>query len=1518
MLSEKTNVLNEKIRLEDELNFLAKENDILKESATIEARKSKELIKENKKSSRNYDMLTKDLSEKTQMIENNEKVTASIRKELLDATIHHEKTVNDLELSHTKNNILEQQLQKCKEDDNVIQLQKIEIQKIKEEKLSIDNSFQNLQSLHNELTLKSHEMEEQLIKINNEELFNLKLQLKETQAKAQDLKEQLVYAEDQQNFLLDEKNQLQELLQKEQVAKEKLEVECCEITSQKDGVERSLETLKIEKDSLFNDLSSSKQEIYRIKSHCDNIYTENRVLAENAKDLSKQVAELKRQLKDAEENFAITMSDVRNRNFDTIEQFHVQLDDLEKSKLNIESEKEELIRKLSKVTNQHKNSQSILEEETLKNQANVLKLENEVEELKASHQKSLLRAKRELEDSEESCARELDDTIRNYEKKHKSEIVRLSKEKMGQIENLRREIDELNNELTRQQNIHCEEILNAENSNQQALLLVEQKLNLVIGQNTDLSHQLEEATRENENLKGRTSTKGETDRNYITDLQLKNSRMEHQIEQLNERFKFEKRKMTDAFTVEKAQREEAEQQISKLKANANEIDEKLILISEELEESKLKLREAEMERKSKIDIQLEAVETRLVEAQATIENLEQGRKKLTEQNHLQELDKLERQNDIDAMAKKLQGLEIELSAKEKELTEKIEDYSELQEKNYNFESLISNQKNDILVLKTDYQKLVEEHNDMVSSYAMKSSNDKNKDSSQISKLNIKISEYEGIQQSLEQELALITATNSNQQTKLEKEIEILQQEIDNNKLKEQKKERQNHEIEILLNESREDVQKLLGQIKQADTRIGELQRNISKKEIDITQRELKLTSIANIIHQIRSSPPFSRAATPTRRTYELSTGHISAHNRERRSISGESRESSSENPSNKTLNLKGACLDHEGVVDNVKLFTREFMTKLVLKDKENEELHQRVAELKSQNDEHLTNTFNLEEQLSRVKLRFKGSEEQERNLEKKLSNGDVTLAIQDENIRRLELEIRQLSRKLIDISRQLEEAENVSRSSEDALEKSKEHNSALEMQNNKLKKSCEDYNSKNSRFETQLKSSEGEQKRLELILSEKENQIKNTKMKCEELASNINSLEIKCLELSSTVDLLNTQLDKAKALEILNQSESVAPYSRYENQSHTDEFSHLKKMLETCREEKNFVEKKLETWKSKVDELKEAKEKGDERICKLEHDLQKSESKANAISVKLESTRAALESNDPDDNIRKELTRILKDNDSLQLKLQEAIKTISKLEHDRSELERQIQKQKSKISTTTARMMDQVDHVRTQIPLVASEIGIERTRVQGSNHLHHHNLLKIKIAEQETERQRKKVNALREQLASLEKAQDDRIQGLLSERRKEKEKELRRHKVELDRCRESLNAKERIYRERIKGLEDQMELLKDQLGKELRRKEDFISNSTGITQEISRLRDNLDESLQNVSVGAVQYLTSEELGKTLDRESSKLYELGQNFTKTTNSSSKISNSGSPSNHDTLDYRYFKKAKRTLSFENIMP
>ena len=79
-------------------------------------------------------------------------------------------------------------------------------------------------------------------------------------------------------------------------------------------------------------------------------------------------------------------------------------------------------------------------------------------------------------------------------------------------------------------------------------------------------------------------------------------------------------------------------------------------------------------------------------------------------------------------------------------------------------------------------------------------------------------------------------------------------------------------------------------------------------------------------------------------------------------------------------------------------------------------------------------------------------------------------------------------------------------------------------------------------------------------------------------------------------------------------------------------------------------------------------------------------------------------------------------------------------------------------------------------------------------------------------------------IQDLERVHGERIQELLRERRRERDKENGRQKEAIKQMETSLSAREKIYKERIRGLEQQVEVVKDQLAKEMRRRQVFISS----------------------------------------------------------------------------------------------
>jgi hypothetical protein len=64
----------------------------------------------------------------------------------------------------------------------------------------------------------------------------------------------------------------------------------------------------------------------------------------------------------------------------------------------------------------------------------------------------------------------------------------------------------------------------------------------------------------------------------------------------------------------------------------------------------------------------------------------------------------------------------------------------------------------------------------------------------------------------------------------------------------------------------------------------------------------------------------------------------------------------------------------------------------------------------------------------------------------------------------------------------------------------------------------------------------------------------------------------------------------------------------------------------------------------------------------------------------------------------------------------------------------------------------------------------------------------------------------------------------------------------------SLSSREKIFKERINGLEEQVDVLKDQLSKEMRRRQTFIAGLTQKTVLDSKVTNYLDELWSTFSI----------------------------------------------------------------------
>lgn len=359
------------------------------------------------------------------------------------------------------------------------------------------------------------------------------------------------------------------------------------------------------------------------------------------------------------------------------------------------------------------------------------------------------------------------------------------------------------------------------------------------------------------------------------------------------------------------------------------------------------------------------------------------------------------------------------------------------------------------------------------------------------------------------------------------------------------------------------------------------------------------------------------------------------------------------------------------------------------------------------------------------------------------------------------------------------------------------------------------------------------------------------------------TLEDKCTDLSVTVDNLNVQLEKSLKHEhdlqdkVADLSSSITAKNSHNIETETH-VTKLERALERAKNERNSIEDQLEASQASLQESKKRILSLEQSLNEAEDALVKSASKVNQLELALESSKATLENSSPDQYIRDELSRLRRENDGLQDKLKDLTRKLTMLESDKRDLERRLLINSSSSNKTQQLFSpDQPDHVRSQIPLLGG-----RASTPKGHHAHNEHYVKIRLLEQENERLLRKIRSLEQQLSELEILHGKRVQELLQDRRKEREKESNRQRETLRQLESTQTSREKIFKERIYGLEQQVDVLKDQLNKEMRRRQAFIMESSGIANEITELRHHLDQSLQTVN--------STTDGRTLDREAGRL------------------------------------------------
>merc|ERR1711976_219067 len=180
---------------------------------------------------------------------------------------------------------------------------------------------------------------------------------------------------------------------------------------------------------------------------------------------------------------------------------------------------------------------------------------------------------------------------------------------------------------------------------------------------------------------------------------------------------------------------------------------------------------------------------------------------------------------------------------------------------------------------------------------------------------------------------------------------------------------------------------------------------------------------------------------------------------------------------------------------------------------------------------------------------------------------------------------------------------------------------------------------------------------------------------------------------------------------------------------------------------------------------------------------------------------------------------------ALQERVSALQRTLANIETEKREMERshvRLEKDKSALKKT----LDKVEREKMARDEYLSKSTAEKSQLDQT----------LGQLEEDNVELNRLVQNLQNNLAEAEQQHSSRLVDLTTRHRQETEMETERLRSAQIQAERTLESRERAHRQRIKGLEEQVSTLKDQLGQEMRKRQQYISRSVRAGDEIKDIR----------------------------------------------------------------------------------
>ncbi|KAF7402943.1 hypothetical protein HZH66_005210 [Vespula vulgaris] len=514
---------------------------------------------------------------------------------------------------------------------------------------------------------------------------------------------------------------------------------------------------------------------------------------------------------------------------------------------------------------------------------------------------------------------------------------------------------------------------------------------------------------------------------------------------------------------------------------------------------------------------------------------------------------------------------------------------------------------------------------------------------------------------------------------------------------------------------------------------------------------------------------------------------------------------------------------------------RSLMQQVAQIERERDDYKTELCSLKTQLSEYQENQTKVDERLNNLLANMRTIQEEKNSLEARMSQRETSHQSQMDMLQQKTDECDQLREKVLNLEMIVNSDTEEKNLYEEKLEKMKQTLNRMENERRNLQEELNKSEARATKLELQRMSLEGDLQRLQMMLQEREANIQKLQDRCETQNRTTAGLEERCASLKSTIEQLNLALEKSFNTESELKNEiNILQRNLMEtttcSQNNNEKLKQLQKQLSNTENERRVLAERLDSIQQSLSDLRHMNQNLQDQVARLQTELANNEVQRSGLEAQLRLTKWPQEGGaDKDEDLMRQLQIVQREKSEMRGKLDALNDKVKLLETEKRTLENQV----STLKSVGTRSKSYERPEKAHIELLGSSYSFDNLEQENRE-------LRLKIRRLETQLAEKEAELIRAKSIYTHSHS-------ILESSRDRTGEIERLRAAQLQAEKLLEAREQSHRQQVIRLENQIQLLREQLNQEIKRRQLYVLRSSRAGREMQQLRQALGDSLRTVA-----------------------------------------------------------------------